>query len=203
MAASDEHPGSIEGGESLDGGGSSLSRTWDVLNEPLSRFRPIVGLLAGLISISGTLFSIPQLFTGAPGMGEVVAVVRDAKSDKPVPDATIEILNPQNALVATLTPNASGRAPRALKEGPYRVRVSHPRFAAEVRQVHVQAGRTAEVRVRLRGLNGRAGLATPLREPESDLGRKPEGDLRRAPDGGLRPSVSPPHPRTPTQHQSP
>ena len=36
-----------------------------------------------------------------------------------------------------------------MKEGPYRLRVSHPRFATEVRQIQVIAGQTTEVHVRL------------------------------------------------------
>jgi hypothetical protein len=86
-----------------------------------------------------------------------VALVQEAKSQKGVPDATIEILTPQNALVATLTPDSLGRARRALREGTYRVRATHPRFAAEVRQIQVFSGQTVEVKVRLR-----AGSSSPL-----------------------------------------
>ena len=128
---------------------SLLSRTWAILNGPLSRFRAIVGLVTGLVSVFGTVLSVPQFFQPAPGMGEVVAIVQEAKSQKAVAGATIEILTPQNALVTTLTPNSLGQARHALKEGPYRVRVSHPRFGAEVRQIQVFSGQTAEVRVRL------------------------------------------------------
>jgi hypothetical protein len=117
----------------------------------------IVGLLAGIVSIIGALYSVTQFFRPGPGMGEVVALVQEAKSQKTVPDATIEILTPQNALVATLTPDSLGQARRALKEGTYRVRVSHPRFAAEVRQIQVFSGQTVEVKVRLR-----AGSSSPL-----------------------------------------
>ncbi len=134
-----------------------LARTWAGLNMSLSRFQAIVGLLAGLISITGTLFSVTHFFQPAPGTGEVVAVVQEAKSEKSVTDATIEILTPQNALVTTLTPNFLGRARQSVKEGTYRVRVSHPRFAAEVRQIQVFPGQTVEVRVRLR-----AGSSSPL-----------------------------------------
>ena len=36
-----------------------------------------------------------------------------------------------------------------LKEGTYRLRVTHPRFTAETRQVQVMAGQTSEVHLRL------------------------------------------------------
>ena len=127
----------------------TLSKTRAALNVSLSRFQAIVGLVAGLVSVSGTVFSVPQFFRPAPGLGEGVAVVQEAKSQKAVADATIEILTPQNALVTTLTPNSLGKARHPLKEGPYRVRVSHPRFTAEVRQIQVFSGQTAEIRVRL------------------------------------------------------
>jgi hypothetical protein len=121
-----------------------------ILHVSLSRFQTIVGLLAGLVSVFGAVYSVPQFFKPAPGMGEVVALVQEAKSEKAVAGATIEILTAQNALVTTLTPDSLGQVRYALKEGPYRVRVSHPRFGAEVRQIHVFSGQTVEVRVRLR-----------------------------------------------------
>jgi hypothetical protein len=120
-----------------------------ILHVSLSRFQTIVGLLAGLVSVFGAVYSVPQFFNPAPGMGEVVALVQEAKSEKAVAGATIEILTAQNALVTTLTPDSLGQVRHALKEGPYRVRVSHPRFGAEVRQIQVFSGQTAEIRVRL------------------------------------------------------
>ena len=134
-----------------------VTKTWAALNKSLSRFQAIVGLLAGFVSITGALFSVTQFFRPAPGMGEVVAVVQEAKSDKGVSGATIEILTLQNALVTTLTPDSLGRARRSFKEGRYRVRVSHPRFAAEVRQIQVFSGQTVEVKIRLR-----AGSSSPV-----------------------------------------
>ena len=166
--ASAAQPGNVVGGESPDGQ-SVLSKTRAVLNVSLSRFQSIVGLLAGLVSVIGAVLSVPQFFNPAPGMGEVVAVVQEAKSEKAVADATIEILTSQNALVSTLTPNSLGQVRHTLKEGPYRVRVSHPRFSAEVRQIQVFSGQTVEVRVRLH-----TGSSSPLAHVE------------RAVSGGVR-----------------
>ncbi len=116
----------------------------------LSRFQTIVGLTAGLISIAGALYP----FIGPPkpapvSTGEVVTIVQDARSTKPVPDATIEVLTLKDALVTTLTPKDQGRARQALKEGSYKLRVSHSRFGTAVREIQVIAGQTAEVRVQL------------------------------------------------------
>ncbi len=136
-----------------------LARVWAVLHMSLSRVQAVVGLLAGLISITGTVFSVPSFLSPAPvpARGEVVAFVQEAKSQKGVPDATIEILTPQNALVATLRPDSQGRVRQTLKEGTYRVRVSHPRFIAEVRQIQVVSGQIVHLRMPLRSAS-----ATPL-----------------------------------------
>lgn len=138
-------------------GATWLAKTWGALHVPLSRVQAIVGLFAGIVSVTGALYSVTQFFRPAPGMGEVVAVVQEAKTEKGMSDATIEILTPQNALVATLTSDTLGRARQTLKEGTYRVRVSHPRYAAEVRQIQVFSRQTVEVKLRLR-----AGSSSPL-----------------------------------------
>ena len=148
-------------GEGAPNGQPWLAKKWATLNASLSRVQAIVGLLAGIVSVTGALYSVTQFFQPAPGMGEVVAVVQEGKTEKSVSDATIEILTPQNALVATLTPDYLGRAHQRLKEGMYRVRVSHPRYAAEVRQVQVFSRQTVEVKVRLR-----AGSSSPLAHAE-------------------------------------
>jgi hypothetical protein len=114
----------------------------------LTRFQAIVGITAGLVSIGVTAYSFLYLTVAPRTGGELVAIVREARTGRPVPDATIEVLTPKDALVTTLTPK-DGQARQALKEGVYKLRVSHPRFATEVRQVHVLAGQSAEIRLRL------------------------------------------------------
>ena len=113
----------------------------------LSRVQAIFGLIAALLSIGGALYG--YLRPGrAPNTGDVVAVVQEARSGKTVTDATVEVLTPRDALVTTLGAT-NGEARSQMKEGPYRLRVTHPRFATEVRQIQVIAGQTTEVRVRL------------------------------------------------------
>jgi hypothetical protein len=123
----------------------------------LSRVQAVVGLVAGIVSIVGATGLMPKIFKASPGMGQVVAIVEDARTRKAVPDATIELLTPQNALVTTVTPNHYGKARQTLQEGPYRLRVTHPKFAAEVRQVQVMSEQTTEVHVQLR-----SGVSSPL-----------------------------------------
>jgi len=123
----------------------------------LSRLQATLGIIAALLSISGALYGYLR-----PGRtahtGDVVAIVQEARSGKAVTDATVEILTPKDALVTTLGA-ASGEARSQMKEGPYRLRVTHPRFAPEVRPIQVIAGQTTEVRVRLAP---RAAAGSPL-----------------------------------------
>jgi hypothetical protein len=113
----------------------------------LSRVQAIFGLIAALLSIGGALYG--YLRPGrAPHTGDVVAIVQEARSGKPVTDATVEILTSKDALVTTLLAT-SGEARSQMKEGTYRLRVTHSRFAPEVRQIQVIAGQTTQVQVRL------------------------------------------------------
>ena len=116
----------------------------------LSRLQTFVSLGAGLVSIIGALVAMPNFFKSGPAKGELVAIVQDAKTEKAVSDATIEILTPHDALVTTLTPNSFGKARSTLDEGHYRMRVSHLRYGAEVREVQVISRQSTEVRVQLR-----------------------------------------------------
>ncbi len=103
----------------------------------LPRAHSIIGILAGCISISLGLYSYLHLSKPAvPVVGDLVAVVQDARTGKPVTDATV-------------VPGTGGQARGKLKEGTYRLRVTHPRFIAETRQVQVVAGQTSEVHLRL------------------------------------------------------
>jgi hypothetical protein len=116
----------------------------------LPRTHSIIGILAGCLSISLGLYSYLHLAKpAAPVVGDLVAVVQDARTGKPVNDATVEILTLKDAVVTTLVPGTAGQARGKLKEGTYRLRVTHPRFTAETRQVQVMAGQTSEVHLRL------------------------------------------------------
>jgi hypothetical protein len=95
----------------------------------LSRLQMVVGITSGLVSITGALYTIPTFFKPAPGTGEIVAIVREAKTDKALPDANVEILTLQNAVITTVIPNDLGRARYSLAEGQYRIRVSNRALA--------------------------------------------------------------------------
>ena len=126
----------------------------------LSRVQATLGIIAALLSIGGALYGYLGRTTPA-NSGEVIAIVQD-RAGKPVTDATVELLTPRDALVTTL-PAAGGEARRTLREGSYRLRVSHPRYATETRQIQVLAGQTAEIRIRLAP---RASAGSPLSPAE-------------------------------------
>lgn len=143
---------------------TALRQRLSFFNPALSRFQAITGFVTAIVSVVGTIVTIPAFFASAPAaptMGTVVAIVEEAKTEKAITDARIEILPPQNALITTVTPNYFGKARQSLEEGPYRIRVSHPRYAAEVRSIHVVKGQTAELRLRLR-----SGASSPIDHAE-------------------------------------
>ena len=129
-----------------------------LLGLSLSRFQAVVGTLAGLISIAGAAFSVAEFARPGDNTGDLVTIVQAAGSRGSVTDATIEVLTPENAIVATLTPDSTGRVTQELTEGVYVVRVSHPRYAAEVRRVQVQPRKTVEIIASLR-----AGSSSPIK----------------------------------------
>jgi hypothetical protein len=120
------------------------------LRQPLSTVQTVVGILAGLLTIGGGFLSYSGFVSTAspPQQGEIVAVVQD-RSSKPIPQATVEIFTPQDAIVTTLNVEPDGRLTRRLKEGRYRLRVTHPSFATAVRHVEVHAGQRSDVRIAL------------------------------------------------------
>jgi carboxypeptidase family protein len=120
-----------------------------MLAPSLSRFQAIVGTLAGIASITGAAFTLVE-FVRPANTGSLVTVVEAAGSRGNVTDATIEVLTTESAIVATLTPDATGRVTHELTEGVYVVRVSHPRYAPEVRRVEVRPRQTVEMRASLR-----------------------------------------------------
>jgi hypothetical protein len=136
---------------------SSIQAPWKRLlpGRSFSRVQAIIGTLAGIVSIAGALLSLVQ-FARPASTGNLVAIVQTAGARGNVTDATVEVLTTENAVVATLTPDATGRVAQELREGLYVVRVSHPKYAADTRRVQVLPRQTVEVRASLR-----AGSSSP------------------------------------------
>src|ERR1700739_1294400 len=67
----------------------------------LTRLRGVCGMAAALLSIGGAFgYFVPP----KSDRGEVLAIVQEARSGKPVSDATVEVLTLHDALVTTLAP---------------------------------------------------------------------------------------------------
>jgi hypothetical protein len=122
-----------------------------LLHQRLSTLQTLVGILAGILTIGGTFVSYSGLTASAapPHQGDLVASVLDARSRKPVLEASVEILTPEDALVTTLSVDSDGLLTRRLKEGRYRLRVTHPAYTTEVRRVEVHAGQRSDIRLAL------------------------------------------------------
>jgi carboxypeptidase family protein len=113
----------------------------------LSKIQTVVGLTAGILSIT---FSLAAFFRPASNKAELVAIVQDGKTEKALSDAVVEVLTPSDALVATLTPDGSGKARYKLEEGRYRLRVTHPHYRPEVRDLQLASKESTEIRVQMR-----------------------------------------------------
>ena len=109
--------------------------------------RTIVLLLAASLSIGGYAYRYFEVAT-APTDGELLTVVRDA-AGAPLSNARIAVLTLDDAPVTSFRAAAAAGGLRVLKEGTYRLRVSHPRYVTETRLVQVIAGHTSEVRLKL------------------------------------------------------
>jgi hypothetical protein len=110
-----------------------------------SRAQAIVGLLTGVLSIAGALYSGVSYLI-APKQGEMAALVRESRTDRPLADATVEVLTPEDTLVTTLAPAADGWIRHSLYAGKYHVRVTRPGFGSDTKPIQVLPGRSVEVR---------------------------------------------------------
>ena len=127
--------------------------------------RTIVLLIAASLSIAGYAYRYFELAT-TPTDGELLTVVRDSRG-APLSDARIAVLTLTEAPVTSFRAAAPAGGLRVLKEGTYRLRVSHPKYVTETRMVQVIAGHTSEVRFTLapRVVATRATAATPPPPP--------------------------------------
>ncbi len=109
--------------------------------------RTIVLLLTASISIAGYAYRYLEIAI-APTDGELLTVVRDP-GGAPLSDARIAVLTLADAPVTSFRAAAPAGGLRVLREGTYRLRVSHPKYATQTRMVQVIAGHTSEVRIKL------------------------------------------------------
>src|SRR5215470_6719128 len=109
-----------------------------MLKPTLSGMQSVIGLLAGIFSVVGGVYTGVQYFHRAQDTGELVTVIHDARTDRPVTGPNIEILGADDAIVTTLGAGDSGQVRTRLREGTYRVRVTHPRYTPDTRRVRAR-----------------------------------------------------------------
>lgn len=114
----------------------------------LSHAQSVIGLVAGITSIAGAVYSAVR-WVNPPAPTDVVAVVRSAGTDDPVPGATVDVFTAGNAVVTTLTTGDDGRARHPLAEGPYVVHVKAARYEEQTRVIQIQRAAAAEIRFEL------------------------------------------------------
>jgi hypothetical protein len=108
-----------------------------------------VSVLAGLVSISGAVYSAVRYVKPTPGTLDVLAVVRSETGDRPLSGSTVRIATRDDVPVAELTAPPDGHVRQPLHEGDYRLRVSAPSFQPQTRDVHLEAGTMTAVRFEL------------------------------------------------------
>jgi carboxypeptidase family protein len=138
-----------------------------IFTASLSLVQVVCGLTASLVSIGGSavMFANYLESPATPGTGHVVTVIHDGKSRRAVGNATIEILTPQDFLITTGVSNSAGEVRQSLREGPYRIRVNHPGYASEMRQLRIVNGKTATIHLSLTGKQSIAPSASPAAAP--------------------------------------
>lgn len=143
----------------------------------LNGVRTVVLLIAASMSISGFVYNYLRA-ASVPTHGELLTVIRDPRQT-PLSDAQVEVLTLQEAPVASFSAAAPPGGPRVLKEGTYRLRVTHPKHVTETRLVQVIAGHTSEVRLKL------APRVGPAPAPAETATASPLGDARRFVTAGM------------------
>ena len=108
-----------------------------------------VSVLAGLVSISGAVYSAVRYVKPAPGTLDVLAVMHSGAGDRPLAGSTVQIVTRDDVPVAEFTAPADGHIRQPLHEGDYRLRVSAPSCQPQTRDVHLEAGTMTAVRVEL------------------------------------------------------
>ena len=144
---------------------------WVVL--PLQKLQAIIGVAAGALTIIVTGGSLLGVSTRMPVQGDLVALVSTARPPAPLRDATVEILTPTAVVVTTLSADDEGRIHYRLREGQYRVRVTHPQYLPDQKDVQVWAGQRADIRVTLAS-------RAPAPRPATATPKGDEGGVRRS-----------------------
>jgi len=115
----------------------------------VASLQSVVSVLAGLVSISGAVYSAVRYVTPAPGTLDVLAVIHSHAGDRPLAGSTLQIVTRDDVPVAELTAPADGHVRQPLHAGDYRLRLSAPSFQPQTGDVHLEPGTMTAVRFEL------------------------------------------------------
>lgn len=112
----------------------------------LTAVNTLVATLAGLISITGGLYSLKSNVFSGQGVGSLSGIVRDEAIAKPLMDASVEISNANNLILGTYHTDLYGHYEvNKLKEGPYILKVSAVKHVPQIKTITVVRDQAATI----------------------------------------------------------
>ncbi len=110
----------------------------------------VVALLAGIISITGGIYSLKNNVFSGPAIGSVQGIVRDERIAKPLKLASVEISAADGAVVNTATTDDDGHyLIESLKAGNYSVKFTATFHRVETKTVKIEKDVTSTISVDL------------------------------------------------------
>lgn len=110
----------------------------------------VVALLAGVISITGGIYSLKNNIFSGPAHGSLQGIVRDEKIAKPLKLAAVEISDLAGAVVNTASTDDNGHyLIEALKTGNYVVKFTAPLHKVETKTIKIEKDLVSSINVDL------------------------------------------------------
>ena len=110
----------------------------------------VVALLAGVISITGGIYSLKSNFFSGPALGSLQGIVRDEKIAKPLKLTAVEISDLTGAVVNTAATDDDGHyLIDALKAGNYVVKFTAPLHKVETKTVKIEKDLASSINIEL------------------------------------------------------
>ncbi|MFA5168426.1 MAG: carboxypeptidase-like regulatory domain-containing protein [Candidatus Omnitrophota bacterium] len=110
----------------------------------------VVALLAGVISITGGIYSLKNTFFAEQAVGSLQGIVRDEKIAKPLKLASVEISDLTGAVVNTAATDDNGHyLIESLKTGNYVVKFTAPLHKVETKTIKIEKNLWSSVNVDL------------------------------------------------------
>ena len=110
----------------------------------------VVALLAGIISITGGIYSLKNNLFSGPAYGSLQGTVRDERIARPLKLASVEISDLGGAVVNTATTDENGHyLVEALKTGNYVVKFIAPLHKVETKTIKIEKDVASSVNVDL------------------------------------------------------